>query len=119
MEARQALFEESVRKVLHEVQVEFAKSRGEVARPVVPAEERSQYDCARRLLEVDDEVRHRSDRDAVLRWERRARGAPAELTRKWRGAWPQRQVNEILAKVNAEFGILDDAEVEVLHAQRG
>jgi len=37
----------------------------------------------------------------------RARGKPAELFRRWRGGWQRRHLREILAKVNAEFGIHD------------
>ena len=115
MEARQALFQESFRNFLRDLRVEYAIAKGETPTAPEPNEEfAKRCDEARRLLGADDEVRHRSDRNEVLHWEQRTRGGPAELSRRWRGAWQRRQMREILATVNAEFGILDDREVEVL-----
>jgi hypothetical protein len=105
MEARQDLFR---LMLAQRTMVVHARIKGREPDPIAIDKERAarRFRRVRQLLgNGDDNERHRSDRDQVLRWERRTQGKPGEYARRWAGNWRRRQVEEILDKVDAKRGL--------------
>lgn len=107
MEAREELFLETASQAIREVEAMFAREQGDepetwAETPSATARRREQ---ARRLVREDYDERHVADRNEVLRWELLTQGAPGDYAWQWGGDWQRRLFAEILAEVDAEFGL--------------